>query len=111
MLSLKKEVVDLGIHHGTPESQEVERWPTTRKRPSHFFFVAHIMTASGIVVSVYLWRPLLATRAVALVQIDASGALGVARKLAGRPPTITFRSRAWSEGPEYVMYTPRRASL
>ena len=35
-------------------------------------------------MSVGLWRPLLATRAVALVQTDASAALGVARRLAGR---------------------------
>ena len=37
-----------------------------------------------IVVSVDLWRLLLATRAVALAQTDASAALGVARGLAGR---------------------------
>ena len=44
--------------------------------------------APGIVVSVDFERPLLATRAVALVQTDASAALGVARKLAGRAPTM-----------------------
>ena len=42
----------------------------------------------AIVVSVDLWRPLLATRAVTLVQTDFSAARGVARRLAGRAPAM-----------------------
>ena len=42
----------------------------------------------GIVVSVGLWRPLLAMKAVTLVQNDTSAALVVARRLAPRSPTM-----------------------
>ena len=42
----------------------------------------------AFVVPVDLWRPLLATRTVALVQTDAFAALGVARRLARRTPAV-----------------------
>ena len=52
----------------------------------------------AIVVSFDLWRPTLATRAVALVQTDASAALGVARRLAGRTPAVNHLTAELSNG-------------
>ena len=62
----------------------------------------------AIVVSVDLWRLLLATRAVALVQTDASAALGVVRRLARR--TLAMNNLAAELGlrlPCMEMYTLR----
>ena len=43
----------------------------------------------AFVMSFDLWRPLLARRAVAPVQTDASAASGVVRRLAGRTPAMS----------------------